>query len=76
MEELYESRLKHLQQQVSQAEEYGKSLRVENDEQLTLIQSSRVALAELRKRYDQALVTWNTDRQHMTEKLRQVKDPE
>ena len=72
LEELYEGRSKNLQEQLQQSERYVTSLRTENDEQLALIQSSRAALAELRRRYDQGLLAWNNDRQHFLDKIRKV----
>ena len=55
-----------------QSEHNVMSLRAENDQQLDLIQSSRVALSDLRKRYDSGIVSWNEEREHLLKKIRDV----
>ena len=47
-------------------------LRQENDKQLDLLQSSRMALADLRSRYDTGLTTWNEEKEYLTRQAKRV----
>ena len=46
--------------------------RHENEKQLALLQSSRMALADLRSRYDTGLTTWNEEKEHLALKAKLV----